>query len=833
MDNILSYSVPISNANSKKGFYIATSHLKKPWRRNQATTILLKLHYFNGLSRSTSNIAEVKLEPARVLFPINLSLAFYRNKILVAWQETSLDKKPGSRIKFIYSGNGPKNFSKVRELNDSANQKTAILPIVLADQNGKFHIFYQKETNNAQFTMFHSSGNGGNFSHITEVVDDIEDIGRGAFFPSIVMYNNEVNIFYQNKPKQPLKDEIFHVQSSNNGRSFGSPNRLTNNVHSDFSPFALLIQNKIEFVWQARLNGVWTIFYSSGGNPRRLTQLNTDAYSPNMVYIKSLGRIVAWYDFREDPPQIYAFFLDKANIEEVGRPHNVSRAKGSAKKPRFVKWKKFAYLFYLVNHSLYFRKVDSDTGKIKVVSKTHSLGKPSRKTKGTFELKIPEDPSGVREIAWVQDRSPHSIPEIYNLSSLRRKVSLSGLEGGNYYLHVRYKDNVENESSVTHYNFIIDNEKPNEPIISSSTHKEKAQSTNRNVRFEFNSIDDSAIGHYEYAFSTNRVAKFKEKTKQENLSFNDVEPNTYFFKVRAIDLAGNYSTVNTYRIEIIHPEDRVSLYTNLESQQLRKNFFTLEYIYPDVGTKLKKVYYRIGSEKLNPYKKGGEIAPETTPEGQRILIPMLTYRKKRLYTISFGFDYFNGRRGKVRAYSFEYLGQEALSKPKPILQREPEGVKREQTLSRSKKNRRVLAKRLFPLEALISTKLLDEKNNLYEISFSINKVYEKSIKGYSWHLAGNPEIPELNRVNSKGGPEYVYQLEPGVYYLTVLPIFRDRRFQKKADYAYQRIFVREKYFLEGKILFFAFASVLGILFLAILTSQYRRIVFYVNAFLKS
>ena len=448
-----------------------------------------------------------------------------------------------------------------------------------------------------------------------------------------------------------------------------------------------------------------------------------------------------------------------------------------------------------------------------------------------FELKIPEEPSGIREIAWIQDHFPDSIPEIYNFSSLRRKVNLKGLKGGNYYLHVRYKDNVDNESSVTHYNFIVDNEKPNAPIINSSTHKEKAQSTNRNVRVKFNSIDDSAIAYYETVFSTNRAARFTNKIKQESLSFDDVEPNTYFFKVRAIDLAGNYSSVSTYRIEIIYPEDRVSLYTNLESQQLKDNFFTLEYIYPDAGTQLKKAYYAVGSGKLNPYKKGEEITPEITPEGQRVLVPMLTYRKKRLYTISFGFDYFNGRRGQVRTYSFEYLGPEALSAPKSTLQRRPEETSREQNLSQTQK-----ADRKFsppPLEALIFTKLLDKKNNLYEISFSINKTYKNSIKGYSWYLAGNPEIPELNTVNSKGGPEYVYRLEPGVYYLTALPIFKSRKLRKKVDYAYRRIFVREKYFFEGKILTYVVTSVCGILLLGVFALQYRRIMFYINAFFRS
>ena len=236
--NIFSYSVSENYVRGSRLLYAATAHLKKPWRKNQPNQMILKLNSFDGNSVTTSNITVLGLEPSPTRFPIHLSIASYKNKILVGWQETRLGKKLGTRIRLIYSPNGHNNFSKVYDLDESRGGYTSILPRIITDESGKFHIFYHKEAEGEKkFTMFHASGDGKSFSSVNEVVDDIKDIGQGAFFPSVIIKNKEIDIFYQNRLTRLLKDEIFHVRSGNNGRSFSSPKRITNNDYNDFSPF--------------------------------------------------------------------------------------------------------------------------------------------------------------------------------------------------------------------------------------------------------------------------------------------------------------------------------------------------------------------------------------------------------------------------------------------------------------------------------------------------------------------------------------------------------------------------------------------------------------------
>ena len=267
----------------------------------------------------------------------------------------------------------------------------------------------------------------------------------------------------------------------------------------------------------------------------------------------------------------------------------------------------------------------------------------------------------------------------------------------------------------------------------------------------------------------------------------------------------------SYRIEIVSPEDNYAFYTNLVSGQLKEDFFKLEYIPLEKKKSIQKAYYNISEKKEDLYKNGILIQPQTTNESQSIIVPMSDKKKKRLYQISFGLEYIDGTRSKVIQYSFEFVDSADEQK---------QGAER--TSSDSVK---------IPIVTIL-TKLLDKKQGLYEVSFSAPQKYAKKIKGYNWHLTGKPEIPELDEVNSLGGPEYIYNLHPGLYYLTVVPVFKKRYSRYKAEYAYQRIVINEKYFWERYSFLFAFFfPVLIVIFLV--KWQYRRIAFYLSLSLKT
>ena len=800
-DKVIGYSVC---TNPLGDMHIVTSHLRSVWGKNKHTQILLKLHRFNGSRVKSSDITETTLWAAKKLFPMHISIATFKKNILVVWQETSRGKEARTRIKYIFSEKGPNGFGAVKELDDSVDELTTILPKLEVDQRGDFHLFYQKETSKNVFTMFHSKWGGSDFDSPTVIVEDIEDIGHGAFFPSAAFNNNNIDIIYQNRIGDVRKDEIFHVQSFDRGDSFSSPKRVTDNDHNDFSPNVTMVKGDIQFVWQSRINNTWSIVHSERNKKfETITRVKSNSYSPHIVYLKNPGRVVTWNDFRRTPPQIYSVFLDKKDIKSVSTAHNVSRETKAVSKPEMIRWNRKAFLFYIAGRSLFAKQVDSDAKKVIVSSKTHPENKVSRNSNAFFSLTIPKDPSGLDEIAWLQDNSPKSIPEVYNFSGSQRRIQLRGMKGGDHYLHVRYRDKIGNESKTTHYHFIIDAEIPDLPVISSPTHRNGGKVTNPNLVLDFFADDDSSISYYQYSFSKNRGAKLDQRTVKNQLRFYHLKPDVYFFKLKAIDLAGNSSGLASYRVEIIASEDSLSYYTNIESQQLREDFFRLEYLPPKETQKIQKSFFTLDSKKRDPFQEGNEISFKPIESGQSLNISMKDQDTERLYTISIGLIFLDGTR-KVKTYSFEYLGS---SHKKPG------------------------SERAASQRVTIMAKMLDPNNNLYEISFKAPKEFENKIKGYAWHLIGRPSIPQTNKINSVGGPEYIYNLDQGIYYLAVLPIFKKGQAGKNT-YSYLRIEADRLFLREiGYLGYFFISLALALFFLV--KWQYHQILFYFNSILRS
>ena len=88
---------------------------------------------------------------------------------------------------------------------------------------------------------------------------------------------------------------------------------------------------------------------------------------------------------------------------------------------------------------------------------------------------------------------------------------------------------------------------------------------------------------------------------------------------------------------------------------------------------------------------------------------------------------------------------------------------------------------------------LKKKKDLFEVYFQPPKTDQfKRLKGYSWMLTGarSPRRPgEL--INSVGGPEYIYNLKSGDYYLSVKPVYSDRVSNRAAKYSYIRFSVAD------------------------------------------
>ena len=124
--------------------------------------------------------------------------------------------------------------------------------------------------------------------------------------------------------------------------------------------------------------------------------------------------------------------------------------------------------------------------------------------------------------------------------------------------------------------------------------------------------------------------------------------------------------------------------------------------------------------------------------------------------------------------------------------------------------------------------MIEEENGIKKVSFKVAGRYEPLVKGYAWHLAYEPERPDFQS-NSDGGPEYLYDLEPGVYWLSSRPIFADKKIDKEANYAYREVKIdRGEPFFRLSRLWWLAGAVLAIG--AVLVLRQEKVRFYLARF---
>ncbi|MDH5721018.1 MAG: hypothetical protein OEZ13_10480 [Spirochaetia bacterium] len=768
-DNTNYYSV-FKNENLEN-IYAVTEHLKGKFNEKNPSSLEIKLHLYNGQNKVFSEIIQtIKLEAAPVLFPLYPAIAASKNGILVAWQETNY-KIGGTVIKYIFKPAGASKFNSPTIIK-SKNGNTAILPYLLIDDKERFHLFYQQELEATHFTLMHAVSSDANFSEGIPIVSDVNYIGRGIFFPSVAIENEDFYLFYQNRLQKSVKDDIFLIFSSDYAESFDEPEKLTDNNYNDFSPSALLIDDKLEWVWQANPEKSWSIFYGQKeGGKKKISNTNANCYLPQIAYLNEAGRVIVWHDFRESPAQIYGIFINKKDNEAIGNEHKITLEKSGASEPRLHQWQHSIYLFYLSDNALFSKKADTKAHLLSVSSSTHPTDTPVNNTKALFNWNVLDEPSGVDRYAYILDKTPDTVPVIYNLESQNNRLTLDKLTGGRHYLHIKYRDNAGNESKTAHYPIIIDLTPPSAPVIESPSHPENTGSDKTGVLLKFESQDDDRIKRYRYAFSKNRAAKPKKTTLKNEIIIDNVKPDNYFFVVQAEDFSGNFSEISAYEVIVTSASQKdYFLINNISSGQLTGNNLKITVI-PRKKKLPQIAYLSIDSKSKDPYQTGEKLEFQKSNEGYSFSYDISKF-KEGLFVASLGIEFSDSTQSETHEFFFERIKD--IKKPKKMLV--------------IKDGKRYAAKPSPKKRGSFVPEIEIEKmGNLIEINFLIGDYYKDILNGYIWHLTKKPEIPS-GEINSAGGPEYIYNLEPGTYYLAVKPVF-SKNLQKEDIYAYTAIII--------------------------------------------
>jgi len=743
-------------------------------------------------------------------FPVYPGVASSAGNHLIVYQ---LPGQKFNQLKFIYI---PEKGNKTDGEIPTEQGKNAILPSVYASEPGSFLVFYHQSMGDNRYALTVRSFEGGKFTGRPVLVQKESSIERGVFFPDVSVSGKKVTVVYQGRMEKNLRDEIFLSISDNGGASFQNPVQLTQNAWNDIAPSLSAGTGEKWIAYQSNEGKIWgiEIFDTATRKRERISETQTNSYNPVMAVAANTGRIVVWQDYAKGVSKIVARFLDKKATKKVFNTFAVSREGGL--KPRLLGTGKNIYLYYIQAGTLYRRKLDNTTEPLLIASKTHPEGKVSRLNSAVFEWNLPKDLSGIDGFAYLIDERRDTVPPMFNLPADKTSIQIGNISGGRYYFHLLYRDSAGNESPVSHYSFIVDNAAPTPPSIASQTHQENIPGTGDLVSFRLDSTDDSGVSSYLYSLSQNPDVKATEEISENVIQLRDIAPGRYFFKAQAKDTAGNLSEPSVFELLIggVRNEE-ISLHSSLRNEMLPGEDIRFQ-AWPKTRTP-KHARITLASEPLKNLDKA-DVVP-FVKEKELYAFVFKAPEQEGMWVASVEVETTDGYKLPVRHYYFRVRSK----KQETEIARRPA----------------VSGKRERPVYQLVTDNTIieiSEDGGIYSLSFQQSGTERAT--GYAWSLTEVPEDPG-REMNSLGGPEYLYLLPEGEYFINVRPIFRNRIgnvVREKLNSIYDRqghIVVLEKYFWGSGYKNAGMAAMFagGLILLGIsLVRNRKRVLFYLSRF---
>lgn len=790
--------------------YAVSAVLKAPFVKDTPTEIELVLAYTGtgGFSRRT--VAEITLAPSEHLFPVHPSVSALGDEILVAWQET-LPQGGASGIYYAYGAAGPESIGAKQLLPATAGKLNAILPQAKMTGEGSHLILFQEPSAANRFRLTAAVGGRGVFSGISSVAE-ISGGTRGALFPATLRRGSQLDILYQNRAEATLIDDIFRAFSVDRGVTWSGNLRITSNGFQNFSGKVTNTSDKLFFIWQSNPDKMWSIFAApEGGETFRVSENVSPSYLPAIVAGGDTV-VAAWQDTRSGAPQIYAKFLDRPDNQYVGNDHRVTKDGISAKSLEFIRLGNRPFLFYGCGPGLCLREADTTADPVRVSSKTHALGQISKSGDAVFSWPSPADVSGVESFAYVIDDQKETDPDLYNLNARATQITIPGLNGGAYYMHVKYRDRAGNVSPVTHYAFVIDSVAPSRPIITSPTHENGIPDERQDIIVRFNASDDSGIQTYRFAMGQKLPRVFTDTTTSGELAFNNVPPGKYVFAVEAVDLGGNVSERAFYSFDIGKNErNDLTIRHNAEADVITRPdiAFTIQ---DNGGRGVREVYYQSGFDIKDPFA-GKKVSVEAQ---ENIYTARIGNLARGISVISLGIVYNDGTRAAPRHFYFDSNDPRARKK---FAFTEVEYEKIPFVPERA-------ALQVGGRAELIYTYF---DRGILEIRLAHKMAPPKvKVKGFVWEIASAERVPQ-GEINFSGPVEFIYLQKPGKYFLNAKSLFSGpERMQFAFDTRAIEVPDVRKAFRRTLYSYLAAALVLAML---IALWQRKRIMFYAGAWI--
>ena len=166
-------------------------------------------------------------------------------------------------------------------------------------------VYYDYRDGNNEIYYKRSSDNGISWATGLRLTNNSTE----SVFPSIAVSGSNVHVVWEDYRDGNL--EIYFKRSTDGGLSWGTDTRLTNNSASSFNPSVAVSGSNVHVVWWDYRDGNYEIYYKrstdggfSWGSDARLTNYTATSAYPS-ISVSGTNVHVVWFDERDGNREIY------------------------------------------------------------------------------------------------------------------------------------------------------------------------------------------------------------------------------------------------------------------------------------------------------------------------------------------------------------------------------------------------------------------------------------------------------------------------------------------------------------------------------------------------